>query len=98
MAKIRIDIEALRTNKTVLESQIEELTNYNTELAALIEEIKSGWDGTPAEDYYRMMHGYYNQAVKMIEALQEFKKYAENTVNQFETLDAQSASRIRGSF
>jgi len=98
MAKIKIDIEALRSNKTALESQIQELTNYNVELASLIEEIKSGWDGTPAEDYYRMMHGYYNQAVKMIEALQEFKKYAENAINRFEALDAQSASRIRGSF
>ena len=98
MAKIKIDIDALVSNRSALVSQIQELAGYNRTLGTLIEEIKNNWEGGTSEDYYSMMRGYYNQAAKMMDVLQEFKKYADTTINKFETLDNQSASRIRNSF
>lgn len=98
MAKIKIDIDALVSNRSALESQIQELAGYNRTLGALIEEIKNNWEGGTSEDYYSMMRGYYNQAAKMMDVLQEFKKYADTTIHKFEALDNQSASRIRNSF
>ena len=44
MAKITVDVEALRSNKSVLDARIQEIEQYNGELKTLIEQIKSGWN------------------------------------------------------
>lgn len=98
MAKIKVDVEALRGNRAELENKIEEISQYNAELEKLIYQIHDGWQGASSEAYYQMMLGYQRRTVSMQQVLEEFKKYVEQAASQFETMDQQGAARIRQSF
>ena len=98
MAKITVDVEALRSNKSVLDTRIQEIEQYNGELKTLIEQIKSGWSGKSADSYYTMMWMYTKHAEEMKHVLEQFRDYVNTAANKFETMDQNAATRIRNSF
>lgn len=98
MAKIQISVEALRENSARLSAQIEELRNLNARLETLLLRIEGSWQGQASLVYIQMMRQHMARAVRMIDLLTEYKKYVDGAREQFSTLDAASASRIRNSF
>lgn len=98
MAKIRVDIESLKSNSAQLESRISELQALNTRLESLISRIESSWEGQSSATYISVMRGYASKAVKMIDVLTEYKKYIDGAVEKFSSVDKSSANKIRGSF
>ena len=98
MAKVEVNITALKENESSLEQQITQLEALNSRLEALIGRIESSWEGDASAAYIRVMRNYAAQAANMVNVLNEFKKYVNNAADTFETLDKKAASRIKGSF
>lgn len=98
MAKVKVEISALRTNQASLEKQIADLQALNTRLETLIARIESSWEGDASVSYIRVMRNYAQQAANMVQVLTEFKSYVNKTADTFETLDKNVASRIFGAF
>lgn len=98
MAKIKIDVAALRENSRGLELKIQELNVLNKNLDSLISRIESSWEGEASTAYINMMRFYENKANSMVEILTEFKSYIDSAVIKFEDVDNASASNIRNSF
>ena len=98
MAKLKIEISALRTNQTNLEKQIADLEALNSRLETLLARIESSWDGDASDSYIRVMRGYAQQAAEMVKVLTEFKSYVNKTADTFENLDKKISSRIFGAF
>lgn len=98
MAKIKIDPEILRSSSTAINTKINELEGYNGKLKNIIEEIHTTWSGKASEKYYSLMLDYQKKAQTMVSVLLAFKKYSDSAVNKFETLDKESANKIRNSF
>jgi WXG100 family type VII secretion target len=98
MAKIKINEEALERSSQALQAKINELTNLNSRLDSLIGRIGDSWDGEASQRYISMMLSYSKKAKSMIDVLNEYKKYVDSAVSDFQTRDKDSASRIRNSF
>ena len=98
MAKVEVNITALKENESSLEQQITQLEALNNRLESLIGRIESSWEGDASAAYIRVMRNYASQAANMVNVLNEFKKYVNNAANTFETLDKKSSSRIKSSF
>ena len=98
MAKLKIEISALRTNQASLEKQIADLEALNRRLETLIARIESSWEGDASVSYIRVMRNYAQQAANMVQVLKEFKTYVNKTADTFETLDKNISSRIYGAF
>ena len=98
MAKIKVDIEALKSNASSLEGRIAELQNLNTRLEALISRIQASWEGQASIIYIAKITAQAAKAKKMVEVLTEYKKYVENAVSKFSNVDSTSANKIKGSF
>ncbi|MBQ1931110.1 MAG: WXG100 family type VII secretion target [Lachnospiraceae bacterium] len=98
MAKLKVEISALRTNQTNLEKQIADLEALNRRLETLLARIESSWDGDASDSYIRVMRGYAQQAADMVKVLTEFKTYVNKTADTFENLDKKISSRIFGAF
>jgi WXG100 family type VII secretion target len=98
MAKLKVEISALRTNQTNLEKQIADLEELNRRLETLLARIESSWDGDASDSYIRVMRGYAQQAADMVKVLTEFKTYVNKTADTFENLDKKISSRIFGAF
>lgn len=98
MAKLKVEISALRTNQANLEKQIADLEALNSRLEALLARIESSWDGDASDSYIRVMRGYAQQAADMVKVLTEFKTYVNKTADTFENLDKKISSRIFGAF
>lgn len=98
MAKIRVDIEMLRSNSLSLTTKIEELTALNERLNGLILRIGASWEGEASAAYMAMMQSYASQAANMVNVLAEFKSYVDSAVTKFEAVDKNSAVAIRSSF
>lgn len=98
MPVIKIDPEILADSSKKIGAQITELNGFNIKLNALIEEIHEQWKGNASNKYYNLMLTYKQRATQMENILATFKKYADTTVNKFQTLDQECASRIRNSF
>lgn len=98
MAKIKVDIEALKSNASSLEGRIAELQNLNTRLEALIARIQASWEGQASIIYIAKITAQAAKAKKMVEVLTEYKKYVENAVAKFSNVDSTSANKIKGSF
>lgn len=98
MAKIKVDIEALKSNASSLEGRIAELQNLNTRLEALIARIQASWEGQASIIYIAKITAQAAKAKKMVEVLTEYKKYVENAVAKFSNVDNTSANKIKGSF
>lgn len=98
MAKIRIDIDALKSNATSLEARIVELQDLNTRLENLIARIQGSWEGQSSVIYIAKITAQAAKTKKMVDVLQEYKKYVEKAISNFSTVDNNSANKIRGSF
>lgn len=98
MAKIKVNLEALKGNSTQLADRIRELQGLNTRLETLINRIEASWEGQASATYITQMRRYADQAKKMIGVLTEYKKYVDGAVEAFTNRDRTAASRIRGSF
>lgn len=98
MAKLKVEISALRSNQASLEKQIADLESLNSRLETLIARIESSWDGDASESYIRVMREYAKQAAEMVKVLMEFKTYVNKTADTFENLDKKISSRIFGAF
>ena len=98
MAKIKIDIDALKSNASSLEGRIAELQALNTRLEGLIARIQASWEGQASIIYIAKITAQATKAKKMVEVLQEYKKYVESAFNKFSSIDSNSANRIKNSF
>lgn len=98
MARIKVNLEALKGNSTQLAERIAELQGLNTRLETLINRIEASWEGQASVTYIAQMRRYAQQAKKMINVLTEYKKYVDGAVETFTNRDRTSANRIRGSF
>lgn len=98
MAKIRIDVDMLKSNSLALSAKIEELTALNERLNGLLLRINDSWEGEASAAYINMMQNYAAQASGLVRVLTEFKSYVDSAVSNFETADKSSAAFIRGSF
>ncbi len=98
MSKIRIDVEALKANSNSLSKKIAELRALNARLAALIERIRSSWEGNASVAYIVKITAQKIKAEKMVIVLSEYKKYVDAAVTKFTNTDTQSANKINGSF
>ena len=98
MAKIKIDSAKLQQNEQAINKKIQELTELNHRLKALIIRIQDSWEGDASKAYVSMMQNYVRQAEKMIKVLQELKSYVNSAIHKFEQTDKSSASKLRGSF
>ena len=98
MARITIDPDILRSASKKISTQIGELNSYNTKLNGLLEEIHTKWKGEASNSYYDLMLSYKAKATTMESVLTKFKNYADKAVDKFETLDQESAKKIRNSF
>lgn len=98
MAKIRIDIDALKRSSSELSGKIAELNELNSRYEALINEISSTWEGDSSAAYTAKMREYRDKAVKTASLLTEYKRYVDKAIETFNDVDRRSASRINGSF
>jgi len=98
MAKIKIDADGLKANAAALDTRISDLQNLITKLEDLIARIQSSWEGQASILYIAKLLAQSAKARKMIEVLQEYKKYVEQAVNKFSELDSSAANKINGSF
>ncbi len=98
MAKIKIDIDALKSNAASIEGKIAELQDLNTRLENLIARIQGSWEGQASIVYIAKMTAQATKAKKMVEVLNEYKKYVDSAVTKFSTIDRNAANRIKNSF
>lgn len=98
MAKIKIDIDALKSDSSVLEQRINDLQGLNARLESLIARIQSSWEGQASIVYIAKITAQAAKAKRMVEVLTEYKKYVDSAVNKFTSLDNRAANQIRGSF
>ena len=98
MARIKVNISALRSNKAQIDKQLAELQTLNSQLNSQINAIASSWEGEASRAYEAMMRRYHQKAKKEEAVLKEVGNYIQSAINNFEKTDKNSASRIRGSF
>ncbi len=98
MAVIRVDVAALRKQAAATEGKISELRSLNSRLQQLIVRIGDSWEGEASTAYRNLLLRYAKKAEEMGLLLEEFKKYAINAADQFETEDRIEANLIRNSF
>ena len=98
MAKIKVDIDALTSNSSALNSRIAELQSLNSRLEDLINRIDSSWEGQASLTYINTMRNHAAKAKKMVDVLTEYKKYVDSAISKFSNVDKDAAAKIRGSF
>lgn len=98
MAKIKIDVDALKANASSLDARIADMQNLNTRLESLISRIQASWEGQASITYIAKITAQAAKAKKMVEVLMEYKKYVENAVSKFSTIDNNAANKIKNSF
>ena len=98
MARIRIDIDTLRSRAASLQSHIVEYEALNSGMENLSEGIVAGWKGESSQVYGELMTSYVSKARSLTEIIKQFENYARTTADKFESLDASCAARIRNSF
>lgn len=98
MAKIKVDIDALKSNSASLETRIGELQGLNSRLESLIAQIQASWEGQASILYIAKLTAQAAKAKKMVDVLTEYKKYVDNAITKFSTTDSNSGNKIRNSF
>ena len=98
MARIRIDIDTLRSRAASLQSHIVEYEALNSVMENLYEGIVDGLKGESSHAYVELMTSYVSKARSLTEIIKQFENYARTTADKFESLDASCAARIRNSF
>ena len=94
MAVIQIDTDILRQASSQITDKLNELQTLNASLNTIAE----GWSGQASTQYHALMKNYAKQANQFQPVFQELKKYADETVNSFEDLDASCSSKIEQAF
>ena len=98
MARIKVNVAALRSCLSQINSRLGQLQGLNSKLEGQIGTIASSWEGEASRAYEQMMRNYLSKAKKQEAVLQEVKKYIQSAITKFESTDKKSASKIRGSF
>lgn len=98
MAKIKIDIDALKSSSSSLASRIGELEALNKRLETLLVNVASSWEGQASLAYVAKMREYHDKAKDMVRVLTEYKKYVDKAVELFNEKDRNAANRINNSF
>lgn len=98
MAKIKVEVTALRENERSLEQYITSLETLNSRLETLLARIESSWEGDSSTAYINTMRRYAAQAANMARVLTEFKSYVRKAADTFETTDKKAANRIESAF
>ena len=98
MGRIRVDTGALRNYTGTLNGRINEYEALTAWLEALNANIQASWKGSSKDAFGAMMAGYMEQAKNLEEILSAFRNYVQNAADQFETVDAECASRIHSTF
>ena len=98
MPKIKIDLEGLSANSTVLQQQIDEMNALNGRLSSMTQEIASSWEGAASDAYVAMMAGYSERAAAMRGVMEAYKHYVDAAIIKFREVDQKCASAIRNSF
>lgn len=98
MAKIKVEVTALRENEKSLEQYIASLEELNSRLETLLGRIESSWEGDSSAAYINVMRRYAAQAANMARVLTEFKSYVRSAADTFENTDKKAASRIENAF
>ena len=98
MARIKIDIDALKSNASALEGRIAELQNLNSRLESLIAQIQASWEGQASIVYIAKLTAQAAKSKKMVEVLMEYKKYVETAISKFSSVDTNAANKIKNSF
>lgn len=98
MAKIKVDVDALQRNASALEARISELQALNTRLEQLMARMQASWEGQSSALYLAKLSAQAQKARKMVDVLEEYKKYVETAVEKFSGADRDYAGKIRNSF
>ena len=98
MARIKVNIEGLRNNRSDIQKQLAELQQLNSKLEGMINTIDASWEGQASKAYRNMMMNYLKKARNQEQILQEVMRYIQSAINKFETTDKKSSTRIRGAF
>lgn len=98
MAVIQIDTDILRQASSQITDKLNELQTLNASLNTIIGAIAEGWSGQASTQYHALMKNYAKQANQFQPVFQELKKYADETVNSFEDLDASCSNKIEQAF
>ncbi len=98
MARIKVDVDALTANSSALSNRISELQGLNSRLEGLIDRIESSWEGAASLIYINTMRAHAAKAKKMVCVLEEYKKYVDEAVAKFSTVDKEAAAKIRASY
>ena len=98
MGQLRFDIDSLRSYVNTMNGHISEYEALNAQLETMSADIVATWKGEASQAYTQMMGNYVVQAKKLTEILQQFRGYAQDTADQFETLATSWACRFRLSF
>lgn len=98
MGQLRFDIDSLRNYVNTMNGHISEYEALNTQLEGMSADIVATWKGEASQAFTQVMGNYVVQAKKLTEILQQFRGYAQDTADKFETLDTSCANRIWQSF
>lgn len=98
MSRIKIDIDTLRSCASTMSGHISDYESLNSRFESLSASITDSWKGSAGQSYATKMNSYLQQAVSLVEIMNQFKKYAEDAADNFDEVDAACASRIRQSF
>lgn len=98
MGRIKIDVDSLRTYVSTINGRISEYEALNGRMDALNSSIGASWKGDAKGAFETMMSGYLQQTKQLGEIMVTFRTYAQDAADRFESVDAECASRIRGSF
>lgn len=98
MGRIRVNTDNLRSYANTLTGRIGEYDSLITRMEALNQNIHATWKGEAQLRFSEMMDQYIRQTRELSEILSQFRDYAQQTADKFETVDAECASRIRSSF
>lgn len=98
MARIRIDIDTLRSYANNLQLRINEYESLNERFNNLSGTIVSSWQGESAEAFGNLTSQYVIKAKQLTGILEQFKNYAQNAADRFDSADSECANRIRSSF
>lgn len=98
MALIRIDDIALAGNEALLRGQIRDLEALNARLEELLLRIESSWEGEASNAYIATMRARKLKAEQMVDVLNEFLSYIQETRGRFTSKDSDLAVLLRSAF
>lgn len=98
MAKIKIDYDGISQQESSLNSVLSEFESLNSRLKNLSTTISDNWEGEAATAYAEMMAKYYVQANKMANVFESFKKYMNDVMNRYSSVDKECSNLINNSF